>query len=386
MKTAYIYIDESGTTSLNTEKDGVSTYMVYSAVVIEDKNVAKAREILANIIKSTSNQRGFIKSKYLDYDKRIKVLTALKDLEHYVIALVIDKSKLAKDSGFEYKQSFIKYFQRILSKQFLLRYDEFHIYFDRLGYPQFQMALKEYMEQRGGVGKTLFDNNTFDLAEDTIEEPLLQLADIYAGTIWKYYCQQYNPNQARNIHENLLKGRVTIDWYPWETITLIAAENIFSEKFDKELYNISVATAKQYINQHEHGDVEGVELIKYILQESSLNPFRVISSKEIKQNLQKRGIDIGDPISKISSLRSQEVVIISPQGKKGYKFPTSEKELADFYDRLRDNVIPQLQRCQTISNVLQEKSIGKYGVLQHEEYKILNRLCEVVGVERYVKK
>ena len=224
------------------------------------------------------------------------------------------------------------------------------------------------------------------MAEDTTEEPLLQLADIYAGTIYKYYCQQSDPNQTKHIHDDLLKGRVTLDCYPWETVTLIAAENIFSEKFDKELYDLSVATAKQYVEQHENGDIEGVELIKYILQESSLNPCRVISSKEIKQNLQSRGIDIGDPISKIASLRSKEVVIISPQGKKGYKFPTSEKELADFYDRLRDNVIPQLQRCQTINNILQEKSIGKYGVLQHEEYKILKRLCEVVGTERYVKK
>ena len=78
------------------------------------------------------------------------------------------------------------------------------------------------------------------------------------------------------------------------------------------------------------------------------------------------------------------MVIISPQGKKGYKFPTSEKELADFYDRLRDNVIPQLRRCQTINNVLQEKSIGKYGILKHEEYKLLNNLCEVIGIERHL--
>ena len=379
MQKAYIYIDEIGTTSLNTEKDGTSLYMVYSAVVIAEQSITKARDILTNIIKSISPQRGYLKSKYLDYDKRVKVLTALKDLEHYVIALVIDKSKLDKDSGLQYKQSFIKYFQRLLSKQFFHRYDEFHIYFDKLGYPPFQKALREYMEQRGGIGKTLFDNNTFDLAEDTTEEPLLQLADIYAGTIYKYYCQQSDPNQTKHIHDDLLKGRVTLDWYPWETVTLIAAENIFSEKFDKELYDLSVATAKQYVEQHENGDIEGVELIKYILQESSLNPCRVISSKEIKQNLQSRGIDIGDPISKIASLRSKEVVIISPQGKKGYKFPTSEKELADFYDRLRDNVIPQLQRCQIINNVLQEKAFGKYGILKQKEYEILSRLCDVVG-------
>ena len=208
----------------------------------------------------------------------------------------------------------------------------------------------------------------------------MQYADIYAGTICKYYCHQYNKEQAQDIH-NIINSNVTIEWFPWESISLFAAENLFSEHFDKELYYLSLDTAKRYVESHENGDIEGAELIKYLLQESTRNPFRVISSKEIKLNLQKRGIEIGDPISKISYLRSCRVVIISPQGKKGYKFPTSEKELADFYDRLRDNVIPQLKRCRILNNVLQEKSIGKYGVLKHEEYRILNQLCEIVNKE-----
>ena len=381
---AYIYIDESGTPSLDLEKNGVLPYMVYSAVIFEENNIDLAKNLLQMIIKGNNIQQGYIKSQNLNYNKRIKILTALKGVEHYVISLVIDKSKIEKESGLQYKQSYIKYFQRILSKQFLQDYDEIHIVLDKMGYPEFQDSLKQYMFEHGIMGRTLFTYNTFRLAEDTKEEPLLQYADVYAGTICKYYCYQYNKEQAQNIH-NVISGKVSIEWFPWESITLFAAENLFSNSFDNELYYLSLDTAKRYIESHENDDVEGVELIKYLIQESTRNPCRVISSKEIKYNLQKRGIELGDPISKISYLRSRRVIIISPQGKKGYKFPTSEKELADFYDRLRDNVIPQLKRCRILNNVLQEKSVGKYGVLKHKEYELLNQLCEIVNRETIKK-
>ncbi len=377
---AYIYIDESGTPSLEIDKSGVLPYMVYSAVVFKEENIALAKNLLQTTIEKNNIQQGYIKSQNLNYNKRIKVLKALKGVDHYVITLIIDKSRIDKDSGLKFKPSYIKYFQRLLSIQFLRDYDEIHIVLDKLGYPEFQESLEQYMYDHGMTGRTLFSYNTFRLAEDTKEEPLLQYADIYAGTICKYYCNQYNKEQAQDIH-NIINSNVTIEWFPWESISLFAAENLFSEHFDKELYYLSLDTAKRYVESHENGDIEGAELIKYLLQESTRNPFRVISSKEIKLNLQKRGIEIGDPISKISYLRSCRVVIISPQGKKGYKFPTSEKELADFYDRLRDNVIPQLKRCRILNNVLQEKSIGKYGVLKHEEYRILNQLCEIVNKE-----
>ena len=377
---AYIYIDESGTPSLEIEKNGVLPYMVYSAVIFKEDNIDIAKSLLQRIIKKNNIQQGYIKSQKLKFNVRLNVLNALKEVEHYVISLVIDKSKIDKESGLQYKPSYIKYFQRVLSKQFLQDYDEIHVVLDKLGYPEFQNSLKQYMHEHGIVGRTLFSNNTFCLAEDTKEEPLLQFADIYAGTICKYYCRQFDNEQAQRIH-NIISCKISIEWFPWNSITLFAAENIFNKDFDKELYDLSLDTAKRYIDSHENDDVEGVELIKFLIQESTRNPFRVVSSKEIKQNLQKRGIDLGDPISKISFLRSCRVVIISPQGKKGYKFPTSEKELADFYNRLRDNVIPQLKRCRILNNVLQEKSIGKYGVLKHKEYEILNQLCEIVNKE-----
>ena len=377
-KIAYIYIDESGTPTLEIEKKGVMPFEVYSAVVIEKDNIVQARESLNEIIIENNIKRGYLKSSKMSDDQRIKVLSSFNKFAHHVLTLVIDKSKINKESGLQYKKSFVKYFQRILSKKFFERYDEFHIWSDSYGNTDFRLSLTRYLEDKGYIGQTLFSNNTFIIADDQNEEPLLQFADIYAGTVAKYFCHKYSDDKlAKYIYENFISKKVTIEWFPWETITLHAAQNIFNDKFDIDLYNIALETANKYIINHEHDDIEGVELIKYIIQESKYHPLRVISSKEIKQKLNSLGYEISDPINKIALLRTEEVVIISPQGKKGYKFPTSEQELADFYDRLRDNVIPQLLRCRTINNVLQEKSFGKYGVLKTQEYKKLNILCEV---------
>ncbi len=231
MKKAFIYIDESGTPSLEIEKSGVLPYMVYSAFILEEDMIEKAKEKLRQIISQNNIQQGYIKSVNIPndakgYNLRLKILTELKDIEHYVIALIIDKSKINDTSGLHYKKSYIKYFQRLLSKQFLQRYSEFHIVFDKLGRVDFQNSLNEYMLDSGIVGRTLFSNNTFRLADDITEEPLLQLADFYAGTINKYFCQKYEPNQAKYIHDNFLKGKVTYEWFPSESITLVAAENL----------------------------------------------------------------------------------------------------------------------------------------------------------------
>ena len=75
------------------------------------------------------------------YAKTINVLTAMKQLKHYVIALVIDKEMLQKHPGFKYKSVFIKYFQRLISKNFLDIYTNFHIKFDKTGYEEFRISL-----------------------------------------------------------------------------------------------------------------------------------------------------------------------------------------------------------------------------------------------------
>ena len=93
-KIAYIYIDESGTPTLEIEKNGVMPFEVYSAVIIEDSNIDKARETLIEIIKENNIKRGYLKSSKMSDDQRIRVLSSFNKFAHHVFTLVIDKSKI----------------------------------------------------------------------------------------------------------------------------------------------------------------------------------------------------------------------------------------------------------------------------------------------------
>ena len=233
------------------------------------------------------------------------------------------------------------------------------------------------MEESVGLGRTLFSNNEYRLADDRTEEPLLQLADLYAGIIGRYYCGKYDLKKSEFIRNNFLRSKLSIDWFPKETTSFIAASASFDSTFDEELMQIGYESAHKYITENK-ADISGCELLKYVIQESQLSPLRYISSKEIKANLRNRGIDIGDPIIKVSELRDKGVVLISPIGKKGYKFPHSQEEFAEFLNRLSGNVVPQLRRGYQMNKIVLKKSCGRYNVLSNPEFRLLMDLCERV--------
>ncbi len=378
---AHIYIDENGNADLDVSKSGVPPYFIYAAVIISDSELEKARTIHQSILKANF-QNSFIKSAHIGNDKSgfakyVDSFSRLNELKHHVVALVVDKAKISKTSGLAFKSVFIKYFQRLLSKTFLNNFQEFHIIADNTGSQEFKESLERYLAEKGGIEPTLFSNNTFKLAEDTKGEVLIQLADLYAGALGRYYCNCTEENRAKTIHD-IIKSRVSIEWYPDNCAPAIAAADSFSSSFDAGLLSLSRKTAEEYIESHPD-ELCNNELLRYLLQESHIRPMRHISSKEIKAFLNGKDIEIGDPIEKISALRDEGVVIISPIGKKGYKFPTSKQELAEFYNRLSCNIIPQLRRGYKLSKVLSIRGYEQYNVLNEDEFKVLRSLSDIVN-------
>ena len=378
---AYVFVDEYGTPSLNINKEGNAPFFIYAAVVIPASEIKKARSIHNEMIASNFSA-GYIKSSRISNDRNgfaqyLVALTKLKGLQHYVISLIVDKSKIYPSSGLSNKPVFIKYFQRLLSNIFSEIYSEFHIIVDKTGSKEFISSLENYMRETAGIEPTLFSNNTFEMKDDIKEEVLIQLADLYAGVIGRYFCGKFDENHAQAIHD-VIKTRLSIEWFPDGSIPMIAATNGFDSSFDSKLFELSVNTAIQYLtNQGE--DKVGCELLKYLIQESKRNPKRHISSKEIKEYLTAKRIDIGDPINKVSELRDAGVIVISPIGKKGYKFPTNEKEIAEFLNRLSSNVIPQIRRAAIINDALARLSYGSYNVLKSSEFEILNKMSEILN-------
>lgn len=380
-KDKYVFIDESGTPDLSIEKDGVLPYFIYAAVVIEADEIEIAYKVLNTIYDKYYNQNRYLKSNHIPnndagYVRTINILTELRSLRHYVYAIVVDKSKITESAGLSYKKVFVKYFNRLIADHINSAESDIHIVFDKTGHLDFQQELKNYMEHRGW-GPTLFSNNTYALSDDKTEEPLLQLADFYAGTIGKYYCGKYDEKKSNVIHDGFIKKIVSIDWFPRYIVPMFAITTEIDNNYNDTITQIAIKSAEDYLNTYS-SDTIGCELVLYILQETRRNPLRYISSKEIKTNLRARNVEIGDPIVKISELRDKGVLIISPIGKKGYKIPNNEREIAEFYNRLNGNVQPQLRRCLILNNVLFEQSGGRYNLLSYSEFEVLSKLCNVV--------
>lgn len=381
MSIAHIFIDESGTPALDLNKGNENRYIIYVGVVIEEKELLRARNIHKHIIDNYCGGR-IIKSHKIKNDKRghfrrMKILSELKGLNHYVVALVVDKSRIY-GAGLSYRQSFIKFFNNLISKQFVEKYSEYHIHFDKLGYKEFQNDLVEYMNEKGH-GPNLFANNSYDIKDDESEEPLIQIADLYAGCVHQYYTEVIDRAHTEAVH-NYIKSNLFIEWFPEESINYFGAVAFPKNDFDPNISKIALSTAKRYLENEQ--DEIGIEITKIILQEAYLNPYRHISSREIKRKMGAKGINIGDPISEIAKLRDKGVFIVSPQGKKGYKFPCNEREIAEFFDRLLSNIVPQLKRAHILHRILIEQSFSYYNILANERFKLLRSLIDVVKDNR----
>ena len=268
---AHIYIDENGNADLDVSKSGVPPYFIYAAVIISDTEIEKARTIHQSILKANF-QNSFIKSAHIGNDKSgfakyVDSFSRLNELKHHVVALVVDKAKISKTSGLSFKPVFIKYFQRLLSKTFLNNFQEFHIIADSTGSQEFKESLERYLAEKGGIEPTLFSNNTFELAEDTKDEVLIQFADLYAGALGRYYCNCTEENRAKTIHD-IIKSRITIEWYPDNCVSAIVATDSFSSSFDVNLLSLSRKTAEEYIDSHPD-DLCNNEMLRYLLQEIS---------------------------------------------------------------------------------------------------------------------
>lgn len=376
----YIFIDEYGTPDLEIDKNGVEPFLIYAAVVVEESELDNARYVLDSIHNKFFSQNRYLKSSSIKnddngYAKTINILTELKRLKHYIYAVIVDKKDINQQSGLSYKTVFIKFFNRIIAQHISNENVDVHICFDKTGYVEFQNELRVYMDKYG-FGPTLFSNNTYTLSDDKTEEPILQIADFYAGTLGKYYCGKFDENKAKVINEGFIKKIASIQWFPQYAIPMFAVDTAFDSDYNEEITKIALASAEKYLNTNSN-DTVGCELILYILQETRRNPLRYISSKEIKTNLKNHNVEISDPIVKISELRSKGVLIISPIGKKGYKLPNNEQEIAEFYNRLIGNVVPQLKRCFILNNVLLEESNATYNLLASPEFELLSQLCEL---------
>jgi hypothetical protein len=149
MEKVYVFGDEFGTSTLEENDVKNITHFVYSAIVIKESDIVKARKIrdeISEIFLFGSKIKSSSKA-LRDDEKRLKILKYLTDNLNFTIhILVIDKNELSKETGgLRFKDVFYKYFQKIFIGLINNNYHDFKIYMDSIISDKFSFDIKSYL-------------------------------------------------------------------------------------------------------------------------------------------------------------------------------------------------------------------------------------------------
>jgi hypothetical protein len=107
-----VFVDETGTNELDSDKPGVSHLFICVAVVVDDTGLtatdAAIRQLSTDLCSGAE-----ISSKRIggDHKKRLKYLERIQNLPFGYFALVINKDRIPKDSGLQFKPVFLQIHQ-----------------------------------------------------------------------------------------------------------------------------------------------------------------------------------------------------------------------------------------------------------------------------------
>lgn len=378
---AYIYFDEFGNTHLDTEaKNGTFSHFIYTAVVIDEKDIQKAKDLRLEI-SNKFRQGSPLKSSKINIEKRLKIISEFKKADFGVFSLVIDKRKI-DNKNLEDKTVFYKFFQRLFLTQFVEKYDRFEIYFDKIGEENFQQSLRNYISRRV-FQPTLFQpDRTYTIADDKFEEPLIQMADFFSGCVGKIYCTSHKDKDADKIF-NEINELLFVDFLPYETSNYLGKYNKDIDISDKNVGELCVNLVVDYLKS-DNANIEETELLKHLLLIYKTDPYRLCESYELVNILKRVNIksSIENLREMISSLRYKGLIIVSIEGKYGYKIPNKKNDLIGFYNRYLKSIIPMLNKM-NIANTQIKKEFFEIDIFKENEN--LDLIQKFINIMEYSK-
>ncbi|RRV30430.1 MULTISPECIES: DUF3800 domain-containing protein [Pseudomonas] len=375
----YAYVDESGNTSLNIEKDGTSEYYVVCAIISSEHNL-KQNEKVAEAIRERHFKTSEIKSSnvgHKSHNRRIQILEDLAKLEIRLEIIAINKSEIYPDSGLKHKKSFIKYGTSILYKNLYETYPTIEVLADEHGSPEFKSSLEAYV------------NRKFDLIDSTSafgtakshEAILIQVADFYAGTIAHIYEEKCPPYIALEYLNKIREKQNS--FIEWPIRYTSPPQSKSSTPQDQKVYEIAIKSAYDYLSKTPKSADQSKRLqtaiLKFLLFKNTLEgTSNYISTVEIENHLKNIGLtDITQQMLRtggIAKLRDESVIIASSPN--GYKIPTSLSDIQDYLNKVTSQIIPILDRVKKMHNHYRTQSAGTLEMINKDSAGDLCNLIE----------
>lgn len=370
----YAFIDEFGNSGFDFQKEGVSTYFIVTAIIVDGNKLEDVRTEVESIRKRYF-QTGEIKSsKVSDNDeRRISILRSLSNVDFYIFSMVVDKKKLISDGGLGYKRSFHKYLNGRVHDELYRTFPNLKMVADQHGNKEFMDGFVSYVNEKHIPD--LFSQAKFGFSNSK-DEVLIQVADFISGTIAKRFEEtKISPRYQEFLG---LIGNKIIGLREWPNhFQNFVADIEARGMFDEIIVRQSVALTLQFINFHESSKApfvqDQVNFLKFLLLNLSIEPNKYISTLEIIKNLsvlRRRLLTPYQVRSRIvARLRDDGLLIAS--GEKGYKLPVSEADLFEFVNHSSLIVQPMLLRLEKCREQVLLATKNGLDILDKPEYERL---------------
>jgi hypothetical protein len=367
MEKVYVFGDEFGTSTLDKNDVKNISHFVYSAIVIKESNIEKAREVRNQISKKfLFGEKIKSSSKALKNDKRrldiLKYLTT--NLNFTIYILVIDKNELSKETGgLRFKEVFYKYFQKIFIGQIKNNFHDFKIYMDSIISDDFSFDIKSYLSEN--VSDSLFDN--YEMTND-VKEPLIQLADLISGSYGRVVNLTFESQIRDQIFEILRSKIMYTSFFPIKEQTKYSKLKIKDEAVNQEIYSIVRTDAENLILSD--NDEIHKEVLSILVNHQKISPKHFVYTFELINSIKHLlGKDISTENLRIviRDLRYKGIIIISNTNKGGYKLAVNKSDVYMYFNHYLNYVIPMLQKVEIANDIFKNKTVGEFIPLEDME-------------------
>jgi hypothetical protein len=294
--------------------------------------------------------------------------------------MVVDKDPV-NSTGLNYHQIFYKYFNRLLVEHIKSSYEDFDIIIDKHGYADFQKSLKIFIDKNLSTGDLFSPLQSFHIADDKDEQPLLQLADIAANVAGNIYCVSHRPENYQRFFDSVQQF-VTVDYFPDDNRYLISDTHNIPSSFNSEIRQIALNSVRQYIENKTYKDHFAYrEILDHILLNYKSDCNRLVPSNELLMVARRVSPEFSEYQLRqaIAHFRDNRVLVMSLKGKHGYKMPSVPDDVFSFYNRFASHIVPMLRRISTANSLLRESSFNKFDFInQGDDIGLLRSLLETI--------
>ncbi len=376
------HIDEFGTNSIETQKDGVSSHFLICATLIKEENLIPAKKIIDEVRK-THFQNSEIKSsnvKRAKHTRRLTILNELNQIDFTIYLIVVDKEEINSE-GLSIKESFYKYFNKLLVTDLNRINNKITFIADQIGTTEYQKSFQKYIENKVTQYDLFNETKLFEFS-DSKENNLVQLSDFIVGSLAKCFDKKhFQENSSEYL--TLLKDKLNVRFWPNNIANYLRTDKE-TENFDPKIAELSLSLVKDYIAKNEKkvetDFIAQIYLLKYLTLIQKVSPHYFIQTHELMDKLKNEiGLEYSVRLFRkniIGNLRDNNVIIVSSNSG-GYKLPVNKSDLTEFVNRYNSILQPMLSRMKKCRDSILLGSMKEIDILDYPEFESLKEIIEL---------